>query len=179
MVRGIGRSGGNDERNLLAQLWQDTSGALLATEWLLLSTLLVIGLVPALVALRQGVQSEMVDASNATMKLDQSYHYTGTVVASNYDVNHRYVGTRNRVDRMDVVTSDGTLVPATLVPTNNGTWAVKSGNPTRLWLPIATTASSGFTDPLHIQGQREQKTVTLAPATTSDVKNDPATQDGK
>jgi hypothetical protein len=50
---------------------------LLTTEWLLLATIMVIGLVPGLIALRQGVLSELVEFAQALMGLDQSYSFTG------------------------------------------------------------------------------------------------------
>jgi hypothetical protein len=48
------------------------------TEWILVATILVIGLIPGLIAVRQGVLSELVEFANAVMGLDQSYGYTGT-----------------------------------------------------------------------------------------------------
>jgi hypothetical protein len=62
---------------LLKRLWQDDCGALLAVEWVLIATLLVLGLVPGLIAVRQGLLSELTETANATMALDQSYGFTG------------------------------------------------------------------------------------------------------
>src|SRR6266852_3260141 len=58
-------------------LWMDDCGALLATEWVVLATLLVLGVVPGLIAIRNGLLHEMKDLANATMSLDQSYEFTG------------------------------------------------------------------------------------------------------
>jgi hypothetical protein len=63
--------------HLLSHVWADDSGALLATEWVVLATILVIGIVPGLVAIRQGTLEELLDFSNATMSLDQSYEFEG------------------------------------------------------------------------------------------------------
>jgi hypothetical protein len=38
---------------------------------------MVLGLVPSLIAVRQGVLSELTETANATMALDQSYGFTG------------------------------------------------------------------------------------------------------
>jgi hypothetical protein len=65
---------------LLRRLWDDDCGALLATEWVVMVTLLVLGLIPALIAVRQGVLSEMTDFSHAATSLDQSYGFTGQFV---------------------------------------------------------------------------------------------------
>src|SRR6266851_5401316 len=58
-------------------LWTDDCGALLATEWVVLATILVLGVVPGLIAIRNGLLHEMKDVSNATMSLDQSYEFAG------------------------------------------------------------------------------------------------------
>src|SRR5262245_27704996 len=64
-------------KRTLTNLWTDDCGALLATEWVVLATILVIGIIPGLVAIRRGVLNEMKDISNATLSLDQSYEFTG------------------------------------------------------------------------------------------------------
>jgi hypothetical protein len=61
-------------------LWRDDRGAVLASEWVLLTTILLVGLVPALLAIRHGVLSKMLDLSGATTQLDQSYGFTGTAI---------------------------------------------------------------------------------------------------
>jgi hypothetical protein len=67
-------------KHVLSNVWADDSGALLATEWVVLATILVIGIVPGLIAVRQGTLEEMLDFSNATMSLDQSYEFDGQEV---------------------------------------------------------------------------------------------------
>jgi hypothetical protein len=62
---------------LLVRVWSDDRGAVLATEWLLITTVLVLGLVPGLIAIRQGILAEMGDIASATNDLDQSYGFTG------------------------------------------------------------------------------------------------------
>lgn len=62
---------------LLKKLYGDDCGALLATEWVVVATLLVLGLIPALIAIRQGTLNELFDFSNATASLDQSYEFNG------------------------------------------------------------------------------------------------------
>jgi hypothetical protein len=67
-------------KHVLSNVWADDSGALLATEWVVLATILVIGIVPGLIAVRQGTLEELLDLSNATMSLDQSYEFDGQEV---------------------------------------------------------------------------------------------------
>jgi hypothetical protein len=62
---------------LWRRLWNDDCGALLATEWLVVATILVIGLIPGLIALRQGVLTGLVDFGNAASSVDQSYSFCG------------------------------------------------------------------------------------------------------
>ena len=65
---------------LVRRLWKDDGGALLATEWVVVATILILGIIPALVAVRQGVLSELTEFANATMSLDQSYCFSGQVL---------------------------------------------------------------------------------------------------
>jgi len=50
-------------RKLLAKLWRDDGGALLAAEWVFLGTILVIGLVPGMVAIRDALNASMLKAA--------------------------------------------------------------------------------------------------------------------
>jgi hypothetical protein len=61
----------------LTNLWHDDCGALLATEWVIIATIIVIGIIPGLIAVRQGTLAELTDFANATLSLDQSYSFTG------------------------------------------------------------------------------------------------------
>jgi hypothetical protein len=67
------------KRNLTT-LWSDDCGALLMTEWLILASLIVLGTIPGLVALRNGTLHELLDFSNATASLDPSYNFDGQEV---------------------------------------------------------------------------------------------------
>jgi hypothetical protein len=64
------------KRNL-TNLWNDDCGALLATEWIIVATIMVLGIIPGLIAVRQGTLSELHDMANAVLSLDQSYSFTG------------------------------------------------------------------------------------------------------
>jgi len=62
---------------MLLKLWSDDSGALIATEWVFVATILVLGAITGLVAVRQAVISELTEFANAVLALNQSYSFTG------------------------------------------------------------------------------------------------------
>jgi hypothetical protein len=87
----------------VARLWQCDGGAILATEWVVVATILILGIIPALVAVRQGVLSELVESANAFMALNQSYSFTGVeTVCGNSDL-----GTNDHDDRDGANNQDG------------------------------------------------------------------------
>ena len=58
---------------MLKRLYNDESGVL-TFEWILLITVLVIGIVGALSAVRDAINTELGDVAEAMVALDQSYH---------------------------------------------------------------------------------------------------------
>jgi hypothetical protein len=62
---------------LFARLWKDDCGALIATEWVFVTTILVLGIITGLVAVRQAVITELEDFANAVLSLNQSYSFSG------------------------------------------------------------------------------------------------------
>ena len=67
-------------KNLLNRVWQEDEGVL-TFEWILLLTVLVIGIVGGLSAVRDAVISELGDVAEAITNLDQSYTIIGRVIA--------------------------------------------------------------------------------------------------
>lgn len=63
-------------KNRLSRIWREDGGAL-TFEWILLITLVVIGIVGGVSAVRDAVITELGDVSSAAVHIDQSY----TVVA--------------------------------------------------------------------------------------------------
>lgn len=59
-------------RSRLQRAWTETDGVL-SFEWVLLLTLLVLGIVAGLAAARDAIISELGDASRAMLALDHSY----------------------------------------------------------------------------------------------------------
>jgi Flp pilus assembly pilin Flp len=64
-------------RRLLTRLWNDDRGALIATEWVFVATILILGIITGLIAVRQAVISELTEFANAVMALSQSYSFAG------------------------------------------------------------------------------------------------------
>jgi Flp pilus assembly pilin Flp len=48
-------------RNLMRRLWRDDCGGLIAGEWLLVATIIVIGCITGLVAVRKAINEELDD----------------------------------------------------------------------------------------------------------------------
>lgn len=65
-------------RNFMLKLWNDDRGALIATEWVFVSTIMVIGVVAGLKSVQQAVVSELGDLANAVGSLSQAYSFSGT-----------------------------------------------------------------------------------------------------
>jgi hypothetical protein len=64
-------------RNLMVKLYNDDCGALIASEWVFVATILVLGAITGLVAVRQAVIAELHDYANALVALNQSYSFSG------------------------------------------------------------------------------------------------------
>jgi hypothetical protein len=45
--------------SLIRRLWRDDAGAVLATEWVFMATILIIGVIPGMVALRHSLNVAM------------------------------------------------------------------------------------------------------------------------
>ena len=62
----------------MLKMWNDDCGStLVTTELLFLFTILVLGLISGLVAVRQAVLSELVETAQAIMALNQSFSFSG------------------------------------------------------------------------------------------------------
>jgi len=70
-------------RKMFARLWNDDAGFIVSAELLFIATILLIGLVTGLVAVRNAVVTELIEVANAIQSLDQSYSYLGISVCGN------------------------------------------------------------------------------------------------
>jgi len=68
-------------RKLLARMWRETDGVL-SFEWTVLTSVLTIGAVAGIAAVRDAVTDEMADVAEAMTSLDQSYVIQGPLLVS-------------------------------------------------------------------------------------------------
>ena len=61
--------------SFIQKLWQDDDGALIATEFLFIAVILVIGLVVGLVYVRNAVTAKFSELAQAVLFLDVSYQF--------------------------------------------------------------------------------------------------------
>ncbi|HMP03146.1 MAG TPA: hypothetical protein PKC45_11655 [Gemmatales bacterium] len=61
----------------MLKLWHDDRGALVATEWVFVSTILIVGVVAGLKSVQQSVNAELADMAGAIGSLSQAYSYGG------------------------------------------------------------------------------------------------------
>jgi Flp pilus assembly pilin Flp len=66
-------------RNLISKFWNDDCGALIATEFLFVATILVIGIIVGLANVRDAVNTELAELANAILALSQGYTISGQV----------------------------------------------------------------------------------------------------
>jgi hypothetical protein len=64
-------------KSLLIKLWHDDSGALIAAEYLFIATILVIGIVVGFASVRDAINSELAELSNAFLALSQGFVISG------------------------------------------------------------------------------------------------------
>jgi hypothetical protein len=64
-------------KTILKKLWVDDGGALIAVEWLFVATILVIGAIVGIVAVRNAVNAELTGMANAIGALNQCYSFSG------------------------------------------------------------------------------------------------------
>lgn len=63
---------------LAARLWSDDTGAIIASEYLFVLTILVIGTIVGLAALREAINTELSEIANAMLALSQGFVLSGT-----------------------------------------------------------------------------------------------------
>ena len=96
-------------RHLVVKLWKDDCGALIATEWVFVATILVLGSITGLVMVRQAILTELSDFANALMSLNQSYAFTGQ---SNCEAQTGPSGYQDRLHSIHDVSVSVPTIPA-------------------------------------------------------------------
>jgi Flp pilus assembly pilin Flp len=62
---------------LMRKLWQDDCGALISSEFLFVATILVIGVIIGLTAVRSALNAELTELGNAFLALNQGFTISG------------------------------------------------------------------------------------------------------
>ena len=89
---------------LMRKLWQDDCGALISAEFLFVATILVIGVIIGLTAVRTAINVELTELGNAFLALSQGFAISGQ---SNNSAN---------VDGSQAIDSPGLLTGPVLIP---------------------------------------------------------------
>lgn len=61
----------------LAKFWSDENGFIVSSELVLIATMLVLGLIVGLSAVRQAISQELADLATAIGRVSQDYSYSG------------------------------------------------------------------------------------------------------
>lgn len=64
-------------RNLMSKLWNDDGGAIIAAEFVLVATILVLGLVVGFRAVNAALNDELGEVADAFGAVSQTYNYCG------------------------------------------------------------------------------------------------------
>ena len=64
-------------KHLAAKFWNDDRGALIASEYLFVITILIIGIIVGLTSLREAIVNELAETANAILALSQGYTISG------------------------------------------------------------------------------------------------------
>lgn len=68
--------------NLLQRMWADDDGAVISVEFILVISILIFGIIPGLVALRNSVNAALTTTGNLLVALVPSFTFSGWVVGS-------------------------------------------------------------------------------------------------
>ena len=85
----------------MRKLFNDEVGFVISAELVLVLTIAVLGMVVGLTSMRDSINSELVDLSNAFGAIDQSFNIRGSFKDSNTDKPHAQVAGFGFADRGD------------------------------------------------------------------------------
>ena len=84
--------------NFANKLWNDQEGFIVSIELILLSTIIVIGLITGMTALRDAVVSELSDVAGAIQDLNQGYEFNGVAGHSARTQGSNFLDARDHCD---------------------------------------------------------------------------------
>ena len=86
---------------LAKKIWNDEAGFVVSIELTLIATLAAIGLIAGMVAVRDGVVSELSDVAGATQDINQSYSLNGITGPSSFTAGFDFIDALDYADDAD------------------------------------------------------------------------------
>lgn len=119
-------------KNLLSRFWRDEAGFVISSELVLVATILVIGLIAGLTAVRDGVVQELGDVGQAIGAVSQSYSYNGVVGHTGASAGSKFVDQTDFCDRPNPVSQAPPACMVLNVPAQTGTGDFQIVSPNNL-----------------------------------------------
>jgi Flp pilus assembly pilin Flp len=69
-------------QSLMQRLWDDDCGAIISVEWILIVAILIFGLIPGLVALRNSIDASMATIGNILMTIIPNFTFSGFAIGN-------------------------------------------------------------------------------------------------
>ena len=104
-------------KRVLARIWKEEDGVL-SFEWVLLVTLLTIGIVAGLSAARDAIIDELGDVAQAMLALDQSYTIDFPLNIDVHVVDNTSASDSSFIDALIYTDCTRTAAPLGQIPTN-------------------------------------------------------------
>ncbi len=106
---------------IASKIWKDDAGFIISIELILVSTIVVIGLITGLAAIRNAVVSELSDVAGAIANLNQSYQLNGSSSPSGSTAGSGFVDNTDSIDPPgDPVGEADNCIVFTAPPTDEG-----------------------------------------------------------
>jgi Flp pilus assembly pilin Flp len=96
-------------RQMMRKLWNDDCGATFTVEIVFVVTILVLGIITGLVAIRQAVISETTELAQAIMALNQSYSFSGQSNCESSTAGSSASDTTNTINEASTAASTSTV----------------------------------------------------------------------
>jgi hypothetical protein len=91
---------------LFQKLWNDDCGALIATEWVFVATILVLGIITGLVAVRQAVINELDEFANAVLSLNQSFSFSGQSNCQSSTAGSQFIDSADSINTTSTIATE-------------------------------------------------------------------------
>ena len=91
---------------VIRRLWADDGGALIAVEWVFVATILVLGIITGLIAVRQAVIAELNDFANAVLSLNQSFSFSGQSNCQSSTAGSQFIDSADSINTASTVATE-------------------------------------------------------------------------